>query len=123
MKQVFRVLEFDRAGTTIDDRGNVKAVDSFRPYGYLLVETPILNNRAKLPIIHRDDFLLASSVFDEPVLADFVKEIPSAPVGNVGFSENLVKTVQIRIWLTGVVKYKVWEQKPNHPLFRARLIS
>ncbi len=44
----------------------------FTPYGYLLVESPILNQPIRLPIIHRDDFLLAASVFDESALADLV---------------------------------------------------
>jgi hypothetical protein len=71
--QVFRVLEFDRAGTTIKD-GKVKAKSMFKPYGYLLVESPILNQPAKLPITHRDDFLLAVSVFDEPQWLEVIKE-------------------------------------------------
>jgi hypothetical protein len=70
VNHTFRVLEFDRNGTIIDENNQVKAKSSFQPYGYLLVESPILNNRARLPIIHRDDFLLAASVFDEPKLAD-----------------------------------------------------
>lgn len=35
---------------------------------------PILNQPIRLPIIHRDDFALASSVFDEPALAQQVME-------------------------------------------------
>jgi hypothetical protein len=63
--QVFRVLDFDRAGTII--QGNkVKAKTITKPYGYLLVESPVLNQPVRLPIVHRDDFLLAASVFDEP---------------------------------------------------------
>jgi len=72
VNHAFRVLEFDRSGTIIDKNNQVKAKSSFQPYGYLLVESPILNNRVRLPIIHRDDFLLAVSVFDEPKLADLV---------------------------------------------------
>jgi hypothetical protein len=72
VNHAFRVLEFDRNETTIDKNNQVKAKSSFKPYGYLLVESPILNNRVSLPIIHRDDFLLAASVFDEPELADLV---------------------------------------------------
>ena len=39
----------------------------------MLAESPILNNRVRLPIIHRDDFLLAASVFDDPKLANLVE--------------------------------------------------
>ena len=73
VNHAFRVLEFDRSGTTIDKNYQVKAKSSIDPYGYLLVESPILNNRARLPIIHQVDFLLAASVFDEPELKKFVK--------------------------------------------------
>ena len=72
VNHAFRVLEFDRNNTTIDQNNQVKAKSKFEPYGYLLAESPILNNRVRLPIIHRDDFLLAASVFDEPNLADHV---------------------------------------------------
>lgn len=74
VNHAFRVLEFDRNGTTIDQNNQVKAKSLFKPYGYLLAESPILNNKVKIPIIHRDDFLLAASVFDEPKLAVFVVE-------------------------------------------------
>ena len=72
--QVFRVLEFDRAGTIILPGDKVKAKSLFKPYGYLLVESPILNQPASLPIVHRDDFLLAASVFDEPRWLEVIKE-------------------------------------------------
>ena len=74
VRQVFRVIEFDRADTTIDKSGTVHASTHSKPYGYLLVESPIMNQRVSLPIIHRDDFLLAASVFDEPNLAHLVSE-------------------------------------------------
>lgn len=64
--QAFRVLEFDRAGTIILPADKVKAKSLFKPYGYLLVQSPILNQPVRLPIVHRDDFLLAASVFDDP---------------------------------------------------------
>jgi hypothetical protein len=72
VNQVFRILEFDRCGTTIEQNNQVKARSSFEPYGYLLVESPILNQKVRLPIIHQDDFLLAASVFDEPKLATLI---------------------------------------------------
>lgn len=73
INHAFRVFDFDRNGTTVNERNQVKARSSFRPYGYLLVESQILNNRVKLPIIHRDDFLLAASVFDDPKLVGFIE--------------------------------------------------
>ncbi len=72
VNHAFRVLEFDRGGTIIEQNNQVKAKSSFKPYGYLLVESPILNQKVRLPIIHRDDFLLAASVFDEPKLSALV---------------------------------------------------
>jgi hypothetical protein len=74
VNHVFRILEFDRSDTTIEQNNQVKAKSSFRPYGYLLAESPILNPKVKIPIIHRDDFILASSVFDEPKLVNFVTD-------------------------------------------------
>jgi hypothetical protein len=74
VSQVFRVLEFDRAGTTIGAGDTVKAKSRFKPYGYLLVESPIFKQPARLPIVHRDDFGLAATVFDEPHLADLVTD-------------------------------------------------
>lgn len=71
--QVFHVLEFDRAGTIIRDN-EVKAKSLFKPYGYLIVESPILNQPARLPIVHRDDFILAAKVFDEPQWLGVIKE-------------------------------------------------
>jgi len=72
VNHAFRVFEFDRNGTTVNENNQIKAKSSFQPYGYLLAESPILNNRVRLPIIHRDDFLLAASVFDDPKLAAMV---------------------------------------------------
>jgi hypothetical protein len=65
VRQVFLVTDFDRKDTQIVDD---KVVDpgANKPYGYLVVESPILNQAARLPLIHRDDFWLAASVFDDP---------------------------------------------------------
>ncbi len=65
IRQVYKVLDFDKFGTVITATGQVKAKSMISPYGYLLVESPTLQSRMRLPIIHQDDFLLASSVFDE----------------------------------------------------------
>lgn len=72
MRQVFRVLEFDRCGTRLLSDDTVLAATDNQPYGFLLVESPILNNRARLPVFHRDDFFLATTVYDEPELVDLV---------------------------------------------------
>ena len=74
VRQVFRVCEFDKTGTKIGQNGQIYAASPVSPYGYLLVESPILNQRVKLPIIHRDDFLLAASVFDDLNLIHLVAE-------------------------------------------------
>ncbi|MDP3956372.1 MAG: hypothetical protein Q8P97_00055, partial [bacterium] len=73
VNHAFRVLDFDRNNTTVDSDNQVKAKSSFQPYGYLLSESPILNNKVRIPIIHRDDFLFAASVFDDPKLAILVE--------------------------------------------------
>lgn len=74
VRHVFRVLEFDKAGTTIGPNNQVHALSASKPYGYLLVESPIVDRHVRLPIIHRDDFLLAAGVFDEPTYVDLVTE-------------------------------------------------
>lgn len=72
INHALRVLEFDKTDTVIGANNQVIAKNQVKPYGYLLVESPILNNRARLPIIHRDDFLLAASIFDDSELAKLV---------------------------------------------------
>jgi hypothetical protein len=74
VRQVFRVLELDRADTTVLADGNVKAATRTEPYGYLLVESPILNVKARLPITHSADFALATTVYDEPRLAEVIEQ-------------------------------------------------
>ncbi|RKY09223.1 MAG: hypothetical protein DRP66_02715 [Planctomycetota bacterium] len=74
VSQVFRVLEFDRLQTTVGPNNTVKTPTKFDHYGHLLVESPILNQPGVLPIVHRDDFRLAASVFDDPQLSEVVKE-------------------------------------------------
>jgi hypothetical protein len=73
-RQVFRVLEFDRSDTTILADGTVKVATQTKPYGYLLVESPILNVKARLPITHSADFALAASVYDVPPLAEMIAQ-------------------------------------------------
>jgi hypothetical protein len=74
IRQVFRVLEFDRADTIVLANGHVDFPANQAALGYLLVESPILNVKARLPIIHRDDFKLAASVFDDPKLAQVITD-------------------------------------------------
>lgn len=71
---VCRVLDFDRAGTAIGAGNSVKAKSISKPYGYLLVESPNFVEPFRLPITHREDFLLAASVFDNPDLVDLINQ-------------------------------------------------
>ena len=71
-REVFRINEFDRNKTIIDNNGELHPKDNFNPYGFLIVEWPIIERRVKLPITHRDDFLLVSSIYDNP---EICKEI------------------------------------------------
>ena len=73
LRQVFRVLEFDRGTTTIGPDGRPKAAN-LNPYGCLLVESPILNRPVVMPIPHGDDYMLASFVFDDPHRDEILEE-------------------------------------------------
>jgi hypothetical protein len=64
VRQVMRVVEFDRSDTIIGPDDKVIARSEWRPYGYLIVESPVLPKLSRLPVFHRDDFWLASSVLD-----------------------------------------------------------
>lgn len=72
INHIFRVLDFDRSDTTIENN-QVIAKSSFRPYGYLLVESPITIQKMRMPIIHRDDFQLVAGVFDDLKWAEYIK--------------------------------------------------
>jgi hypothetical protein len=74
VRQVFRVLEFNRGTTEISENDTVKTTSHFAPYGYLIVESPVLSQPVRMPIVHRDDFRLAASVFDEPTLVDAIDQ-------------------------------------------------
>lgn len=87
-RQVLRIIEFDRSGTTIDEKGNVKAVSMLNPYGYLHVISPIFDSPFKVPITHKTDFLLASSIFDD---AELGNKIESYEVLVTYFPENVKK--------------------------------
>jgi len=63
--EVLRIIDFDSNETIIDNYGNVIAKSKFKPYGFLIVEWPIIERLVKLPIVHQDDFLLASIIFND----------------------------------------------------------
>ncbi|MDP9226425.1 MAG: hypothetical protein M3P18_21820, partial [Actinomycetota bacterium] len=52
-------------GTVVTPDDQVHALNPTEPYGYLRAESPILNQPLSLPIVHRDDFLLATTVYDD----------------------------------------------------------
>ncbi|NCT93127.1 MAG: hypothetical protein GXC72_01780 [Chitinophagaceae bacterium] len=68
--ELFRVIDFDKTNTIIDEQGRVIATSKFKPYGFLTVEWPVIERLVKLPIVHKDDFLLAASVFDDPKFSE-----------------------------------------------------
>ena len=63
---VFRILDFDRTGTIIKNNGKVKAKSLFKPYGYLIVESPILNNPLEILSIS------FSSIFTNPPKKSYI---------------------------------------------------
>lgn len=71
-REVLRIINFDRSDTVIDNNGKVISKSSLRAYGFLTIDWPVIERKVKLPIIHRDDFLLASSIFDN---SEFLKEV------------------------------------------------
>lgn len=70
----FRIHDFDRNGTVIESGNQVKAKGWFSPYGFLHVSSPLFENVARLRIIHKDDFFLASSIFDDELLSPLIKD-------------------------------------------------
>ncbi len=73
VNKVFLVKDFDRNGTLI--KGNrVIANSKTNPYGYLIVLSPLYKEPLRLPIIHRDDFILAASVFDDPKITPMLTQ-------------------------------------------------
>lgn len=96
--EVFLILEFDRNGTIINKNNKVIARTKTMPYGHLLVQSPIHDQPIRLPIVHRDDYSLAASVFDEPKFLDALNQsdllvtyVPkyNFPKGNTGISHVL----------------------------------
>ena len=68
IEKVFRVSDFDRNGVVIDEYGKITGKSAFKPYGYLKVESPDSAKTLQLPIIHKDDFALATFFFDDQEL-------------------------------------------------------
>lgn len=73
VNRIMRVTEFDKLNTKIKGGLPVQR-NPFKPYGYLIVDSHGLGEEVRLPIIHRDDFGLAASVFDVPSLEEYVSE-------------------------------------------------
>lgn len=111
IRHIFKVLEFNRMGTIIDENNQVKAESYLKPYGYLLAESPILNNKVLIPIIHRDDFALANSVYDEPQMVDYITDkeflVTYAPenIGPGGISIGLYHVLHYVIVPIGTLDY------------------
>ena len=72
--KVLKVMHFDKAGSIIDATGKIQMKNKLGPYGYLYVGSPDYEKPLLLPIIHKDDFLLASSVFDDTELSKQLKD-------------------------------------------------
>jgi hypothetical protein len=72
INHIFRILDFDNNGTIVEKDNQIKPKSLFEPYGYLLLESPILNVKAKLPIIRRQDFISVKKVFDNESLTDLI---------------------------------------------------
>jgi hypothetical protein len=62
--KVFKIIKFEKA-YSIDNSGNIIRKEALKPYGYLHVIAPDYEKAVLLPIVHKDDYLLASSVFDD----------------------------------------------------------
>jgi len=122
--KVFLVKDFDRAGTIIDAQGNIRAKSNFKPYGYLYVESPIFTGAIKLPITHRDDFLLASSVYDDPKLSEQIKKfellvtyVPKnkLPDGFAGITHALHYVITPPQTMEYYYKIKALKDSPSNP--------
>ena len=80
--KVFRIMQFERAGSVIDANGNIQVKRKLRPYGYLHVVSPDYKEPVLLPIIHKDDFLLFL-LKDVELLVTYVpkEKLPNAFAG------------------------------------------
>lgn len=115
-RQVFRVLEFDRANATIGPDGYPKKIVWALPCGALRVESPILNQPARIPIIHRVDFLLACRVFDGPHLPSSAELLVSyAPKGKtLGFLPSLAHFLHFVVCRRGTLESYYDDKDRDH---------
>ncbi|MBI5370828.1 MAG: hypothetical protein HZA79_02250 [Sphingobacteriales bacterium] len=72
--KVFKATKFIKIDS-IDHHGRINRKQPIGPYGFLTVISPDYKNPVLLPIIHQDDFLLASTVFDDAELSKTIKKI------------------------------------------------
>jgi hypothetical protein len=73
VRQVVRVVSLDPKDTKIvDDRVIGPDASTQMPYGYLIVEAPVTGQPVRVPLIHRDDFWLAASAFEDPRRSDAI---------------------------------------------------
>lgn len=61
--EVFRITDFGPFATVEGDK--VKALSVFMPYALLAVESPILNQPALMPILHRAEFLNLHEIYEQ----------------------------------------------------------
>lgn len=73
VRRAFRVIDFDRNGTVVTPEDQVIPKSDTEPYGFLLVHSPQSKIPAGLPITHKDDFWLVTSVFDDPKFASLLE--------------------------------------------------
>ncbi len=121
INHVFKVLDFDSNKTLISESGEVKAKSMFTPYGYLLVEAPFLDKPHRLPIIHRDDFRLATYFFNNPRLAeiqqmaDLLVTYSPEQVTELGFSASPRRVLHYAVKPKGIFE-KYYSEKKNNPI-------
>ena len=73
VRQVVRVTDFDRTDTQlVNDKVVRPDANMQKPYGYLIADSPIFNQPVRIPLIHRDDFWLATSAFEDPRRSDAI---------------------------------------------------
>lgn len=71
---VFKIVDFDSNGTSVDHLGNVHSKNMYEPYGYLSVNNPNYTGVLKLPIIHKDDYLLVEQYFTNTQLKKIIDD-------------------------------------------------
>ena len=72
VNHAFRVLDLERSDAPGDAVDSDKPEGLFGTRGYLLVESPILDQKARMPICHEDDLRLAAGIFDDPSFVDII---------------------------------------------------